>query len=185
MMRTGTLLLLGWLSATACATPAPTAADKTPISKTGASATTATNSAAAKTPVRPVAKPAMAPEQQIAGDWVISRELAAGNAATLTPDEVESLLGAQAHYDSQSAAFAGVDCGRPSFDSYRETSANLYQLFELRFDDLAIIGDDVLAIDINCMDADVEFLAGNTVLVAGPDRLVTVVEGVWFELKRR
>ncbi|NQD36099.1 hypothetical protein HPT27_03620 [Permianibacter sp. IMCC34836] len=127
----------------------------------------------------------MAPEQQIAGDWVISRELAAGNAATLTPDEVESLLGAQAHYDSQSAAFAGVDCGRPSFDSYRETSANLYQLFELRFDDLAIIGDDVLAIDINCMDADVEFLAGNTVLVAGPDRLVTVVEGVWFELKRR
>lgn len=128
---------------------------------------------------------AASPEQQITGDWVISRELAAGNAASLTPDEIESLLGAEARYTSSSAEFAGVRCGRPLFDSYHETSDNLYQLFELRFEDLSLSGPDVLAIDINCMEADVEFLAGNTVLVAGPDRLVTVVEGVWFELKRK
>ena len=134
-----------------------------------------------------VALPALcaAPEQLITGDWVISRELAAGNTTTLTPDEIESLLGAHAHYDSQRAEFAGVRCTRPSFDRYVQTSANLYQLFELRFDDLAISGDEVAAIDINCMEADVEFIAGNTVLVAGPDRLVTHVEGVWFELRRR
>lgn len=128
---------------------------------------------------------AATPEQSIAGDWVISRDLAAGNAAALTPDEIETLLGAQAHYDKTSVEFAGVRCERPLFDSYHETSDNLHQLFELRFEDLGLSGDEVLAIDINCMDADVEFLAGNTVLVAGPNRLVTHVEGVWFELTRR
>lgn len=128
---------------------------------------------------------AAAPVQMIAGDWVIRRELVAGTAASLTPDEVESLLGAEAHYTRDSAEFAGVRCERPLFDSYHETSANLHQLFELYFEDLGLSGDDVLAIDINCMDADVEFLAGNTVLVAGPNRLVTVVEGVWFELTRK
>ena len=128
---------------------------------------------------------AAVPEQSIAGDWVISRDLAAGNAAALTPDEIETLLGAEAHYDKTSVEFAGVRCERPIFDSYQETSDNLHQLFELRFEDLGLSGEEVLAIDINCMDADVEFLAGNTVLVAGPNRLVTHVEGVWFELKRR
>lgn len=121
----------------------------------------------------------------IAGDWIISRALAAGNAASLSPDEIESLLGAEVHYDRERAEFAGVRCGRPLFDSYHETSANLYQLFELRFADLTLTGEEVIAIDINCMDPDVEFLAGNTVLIAGPDRLVTHVEGVWFELTRR
>lgn len=128
---------------------------------------------------------AAGPEQAILGDWRISRERVAGSAASLTPDEVESLLGAEAHYQPASAEFAGVRCDRPLYDSYRETSENLYQLFELRFEDLGISATDVLAIDINCMDADVEFLAGNTVLVVGPDRLVTVVEGVWFELVRQ
>ena len=128
---------------------------------------------------------ANAPVQLIAGDWVIRRELAAGTAAALTPDEIESLLGAEAHYTASSAEFAGVRCERPLFDSYHETSANLHQLFGLYFEDLGLTSDDVLAIDINCMDADVEFLAGNTVLVAGPDRLITVVDGVWFELTRQ
>ncbi len=128
---------------------------------------------------------AASPELAIAGDWRISRELVAGNTAALTPDEIESLLGAEAHYTRNSAEFAGVRCERPVFDSYHETSANLNQLFELRFEDLGLSGPDVLAIDINCMEPDVEFLAGNTVLVAGPNRLVTVVEGVWFELTRK
>lgn len=131
------------------------------------------------------ASPAKAPELAIAGDWKISRELVAGNTAALTPDEIESLLGAEVHYTRSSAEFAGVRCERPVFDSYHETSENLHQLFELRFEDLGLSGPDVLAIDINCMEPDVEFLAGNTVLVAGPNRLVTVVDGVWFELTRK
>ncbi len=128
---------------------------------------------------------AASPELALVGDWRISRELVAGNTAALTPDEIESLLGAEAHYTDRSAEFAGVRCERPVFDSYHETSDNLHQLFELRFEDLGLSGPDVLAIDINCMEPDVEFLAGNTVLVAGPNRLVTVVDGVWFELTRK
>jgi hypothetical protein len=120
----------------------------------------------------------------IYGDWQLGEPLASAPDTPLSGAEIESLIGVRVHYAPDAVRFGEENCEQPLFDSYTETEANFLSLFQIRFDDLRIPGQETLAVDINCMQPDVDFIAGNTVLLAGPDRLVTVVDGVFFELKR-
>jgi hypothetical protein len=124
------------------------------------------------------------PQQAIYGDWMILRELVAAEDSHLSSDEIESLIGASAHYDADEVVFAGQRCERPVYDSYRETERTLLQSRTLRPEDLRLQNDTSLAIEIGCADGNDEFDAGSWLLVAGPDRLITEVDGVYFELKR-
>ena len=121
----------------------------------------------------------------IYGDWVVTLPLASAPDTPLSGAEIESIVGTSVSYQAKSVTFGREECGHPLFDSYTQTNENLHALFQIYFDDLKISGDETLAIDINCMEPDVDFIAGNTVLLAGHDRLVAVVDGVWFELQRR
>lgn len=120
----------------------------------------------------------------IYGDWVVTAPLAAAPDTTLSGNEIESWLGAKVHYSAERVSFGQDSCERALFDSYTETDGNLHALFQIHFDDLRIKGDETLAVDINCLQADVDFIAGNTVLVVDQNHLAAVVDGVWFELKR-
>jgi len=122
---------------------------------------------------------------EIYGDWVVTAPLASAPDTPLSGSEIESIVGTSVSYQAKSVAFGREQCERPLFDSYTQTNDNLHALFQIYFDDLKIPGEETLAIDINCMEPDVDFIAGNTVLLAGRDRLVAVVDGVWFELQRR
>ncbi len=124
------------------------------------------------------------PQQVIYGDWMIVRDLAASTETPLQADEIESLIGASAHYEADEVEFAGQRCERPVYDTYRETERSLLQSRELRPEDLHLGNDTSLAIEIGCADGNDEFDAGTWLLVAGPDRLITEVDGVYFELKR-
>lgn len=127
---------------------------------------------------------AVEPQQVIYGDWMILRELVASEDSHLGGDEIENLIGASAHYDADLVEFAGQQCERPVYDTYRETERTLLQSRTLRPEDLRLQTETSLAVEIGCADGNQEFDAGTWLLVAGPDRLITEVEGVYFELKR-
>ncbi len=127
---------------------------------------------------------ALEPQHLIYGDWVIWRELVAAEDSRLGGDEIESLIGGSAHYESDDVEFVGQRCERPVYDTYRETERSLLQSRSLRPEDLRLQSDTALAIEIGCADGNDEFDAGTWLLVAGPDRLITEVDGVYFELKR-
>jgi hypothetical protein len=127
---------------------------------------------------------AIEPQQLIYGDWMILRELVAADDSRLGGDEIENLIGASAHYDADNVDFAGQLCERPIYDTYRETERSLLQSRSLRPEDLRLQNETSLAVEIGCADGNQEFDAGTWLLVAAPDRLITEVEGVYFELKR-
>ncbi len=127
--------------------------------------------------------PAGASERLIFGDWIVYRDLAVSEDSPVSGDEIEALLGARARYGAQLAEFAGTRCRAPVYDLYMETPALLRRQVRLRFADLELAGDSVLAVDINCRDHRVEFDAGDTVYVVSHERLIAVVKGVYFELR--
>ncbi len=129
------------------------------------------------------AVPAGASERLIFGDWIVYRDLAVSEDTPVSGDEIEALLGARARYGAQLAEFAGTRCRAPVYDLYMETPELLRRQVRLRFADLELAGDSVLAVDINCRDHRVEFDAGDTVYVVSRERLIAVVKGVYFELR--
>lgn len=123
-------------------------------------------------------------EQAVYGQWQVVKAISASREARLSGEDIESLMGAKAHYEANDVDFAGERCERPVYDSYRETAKSLAQDHELQVEDVEFSGDTVLAVEIGCADGNEEFVAGTWLLVAAPDRLITEVEGVYFELKR-
>ncbi|QGX40002.1 hypothetical protein [Permianibacter aggregans] len=121
----------------------------------------------------------------IYGDWRVTAPLAVVSDSPLSGGEIESWIGASVHYSAERVQFGREQCQRALFDSYTETNGNFFELFQIHFDDLKIKGNETLAVDINCLEADVDFIAGNTVLVVDQNHLAAVVDGVWFELTRQ
>lgn len=127
--------------------------------------------------------PAGVSERLIFGDWQVVRDLAGSEDSPMTGQDIEALLGARARYSARLAEFAGTRCGAPVYDLYLETPELLRRQTRLRFEDLELSGDSIIAVDINCRDHRVEFDAGDTVYVVSRERLIAVVKGVYFELR--
>jgi len=116
------------------------------------------------------------------GDWRVIWFTAPGIWA-IGPTEAAGWIGTVARYDKDRAAFGRETCAAPSYATRVMTPDEFAKEYRVRAADLGLQGDAVTVITVTCPSAWSN--RGSLLIVKPPDTLLTMWDGVFFELERR
>ncbi|MCI3927075.1 hypothetical protein MO973_43575 [Paenibacillus sp. TRM 82003] len=120
------------------------------------------------------------------GDWVVSRAAGATPASTMTPEEQEAWIGISASYAPKRATFGEEVEEEPAYEPFVLTDSEFLRSYQVT---LEALGLDTLSPSDNGYVQGVrivDWLApGSLLFVASEERLVTLWDGVFFELVKR
>ena len=116
------------------------------------------------------------------GDWRVIWFTAPGISA-LGPTEAAGWIGTVATYDKNRAAFGRETCAAPSYATRTMTPDEFAKEYHVRAADLGLQGDAVTLVTVTCPSAWTN--RGSLLIVKSSDTLLTMWDGVFFELERR
>ena len=116
------------------------------------------------------------------GDWRVIWFTAPGISA-LAPTEATAWIGTVATYDKDRAAFGRESCAAPSYATRTMTPDEFAREYRVRAADLGLQGDAVTLVTVTCPSAWTSH--GSLLIVKSADVLLTMWDGVFFELERR
>lgn len=115
------------------------------------------------------------------GVWGVDN-FSAPDSATMSPEEAERMLGARGVYTRHIARFQDMQCLKPSYQHQSLDAAMFMEGFGVEPGQVGLPDDDINHIEITCHDHPLE--RGNTLFVKDEDTLMTVWEGVFFQMHR-
>jgi hypothetical protein len=130
---------------------------------------------------------------QLAGSWKITRVLQTGNSACWKEEQARPLVGSMLNYGSHAMRWRGGEVPLQGIVLRRVTDAqfrkeNTGSEGAAEFVQLGIRSHDVLEVDLQHEDADITGatteVPGDTVLLAGTNRIIVSACGVFFEATR-
>lgn len=135
-------------------------------------------------PARTAASPASAagPGSDVAGRWTVVARQAPGISA-MTEAESGAMVGREAEYTATAARVGSDACQVASYRRETVPAAEFEKAFRVRPDALEL-GDPVTLVRVHCGEAEWSS-PGAMLIVAGPGRLWTVWDGVFFRMERR
>jgi hypothetical protein len=116
------------------------------------------------------------------GDWRIVLFTAPGNAA-LAPTNAADWIGTVATYDAHRAVFGRATCAAPTYATRTMTADEFTTQYRVRPADVGLPADAVTQITVTCPSSWTN--RGSVLLVKSRDALLTMWDGVFFELERR
>lgn len=116
------------------------------------------------------------------GDWRVIWFTAPGISA-LAPTEAARWIGTVATYDKRRAAFGAESCATPSYATRTMAPDEFAKEYRVRPADLGLQGDAVTLITVTCPSAWTN--RGSLLIVKSADVMLTMWDGVFFELERR
>jgi hypothetical protein len=117
----------------------------------------------------------------ILGAWQIANHRAPGVSA-LSPEESAEWVGKGATYELDEATFDGEHCSQPSYSSVVLTSEQFTGRFHVTPTAVGLADSEVCVTEIGCPE---EWVAPGSVLIHSGTTMVTMWDGVFFELERR
>jgi hypothetical protein len=122
------------------------------------------------------------PESAAFGKWRVVGHLEPGIAA-MSPEQAQTWLGTAAVYSRSAARFGRERCTTPAYVVSHLDVGTFMEQFRLRPTDIGIHSQPVTVITIQCNGPWVA--PGAIIVVSGPDRILTLWDGVFFELQRK
>jgi len=136
-----------------------------------------------------ITRPAHA-QHAVFGQWRVTGSMCAPGGCALSRAEVASWRGRVAIYSDTLARFAEHSCSRPRYTAGYWPANGSYG--GATFADLGLRGDSAMVVDISCpgqpptgLLKDRWEVPGGFLIVKDADHLLTIWEGVFFELTRQ
>lgn len=116
----------------------------------------------------------------IIGVWRVSGHKAPGISA-MSSAEADAWVGEHATYETSKVMFHSARCDRPSFASRVVSARSFVEQFRIPPEDLGLSTSGVCITTIGCPE---EWTAPGSLLLHSPHALITLWDGVFFELER-
>ena len=116
------------------------------------------------------------------GDWRVVLFTAPGNSA-LAPTEAAGWIGTVATYDAHRAVFGRDTCTAPTYATRTMTPDEFAKEYHVRPSNLGLGDETVTLVTVSCPSAWTN--RGSLLIVKSDDALLTMWDGVFFELERR
>jgi len=126
-------------------------------------------------------------ENSFYGKWQITRALEARYISALDEEQIEAIIGKELIYAPEMAQYDNSNiCNNPFYEVIEVDAKEFMSRSKVFLEELGIDGEKVLTIDIYEADKKTPWYSvGSYLLVKSPNILITMVEGVYFEMQRQ
>ncbi len=115
------------------------------------------------------------------GVWDVDN-FSAPDTAEMSAEAAESILGSRGVYSKHIARFEDMQCLKPRYEHQSLDAETFMEEFGVEPGQVGLADDDITRIEITCYDNPLE--RGSTLFVKDEDTLMTVWEGVFFQMHR-
>jgi len=126
-------------------------------------------------------------ESSFYGKWQITRALEARYISALDEKQIDAIIGKELIYTPEMAQYDNNNiCNNPFYEVTELDAKEFMSRSKVFLEELGIDGEKVIAIDIYEADKSTHWYSvGSYLLVKSPNILITMVEGVYFEMQRQ
>jgi len=121
---------------------------------------------------------------KFSGAWEIAMEVPTRGIVGLTQEEANSYLGTKISYSNESATFGDDICRIPNYKTTEIKEDDFFSGTYNSFKELSINGEYILRVELKCESKSKDWFYGSSFYYNDENRLLILIDGVWFELLR-
>lgn len=118
------------------------------------------------------------------GKWVVSKVSGTSRISAMSEAEIKSFIGKKAEYNRRLAAFDGESCENPIYKKETLSEADFFSGFRSSFENLDLQGKSVTIFYVFENQSNPWINPGSSLIIKDNNTLITIWEGVFFEMKR-
>ena len=118
------------------------------------------------------------------GEWVVSKIAGTSRISAMSEAEMKSFIGKRAEYNRTLATFDGESCENPIYKKETLSETDFFSNFRTSFENLDLKGKSVTLLNVYENQKTPWINPGSYLIIKDNDTMITIWDGVFFELKR-